>query len=102
MDRRRWLQYERSQRAPDRCLFGAAPQRREEPAQRTSNPAFDMTAIARFSRRAGVGGDIVILASPADHCASKLLGVVAMDCAHLPPARPLSLHSHVGEPMLFR
>ena len=36
MDRRRWLQYERSQRAPDRCLFGAAPQRREEPAQRTS------------------------------------------------------------------
>ena len=30
------LQYERSQRAPDRCLFGAAPQRREEPAQRTS------------------------------------------------------------------
>jgi hypothetical protein len=31
MDRRRWLQYERSQRAPDRCLFGAAPQRREEP-----------------------------------------------------------------------
>src|SRR5271166_913327 len=32
----RWLQYERSQRAPDRCLFGAAPQRREEPAQRTS------------------------------------------------------------------
>ena len=29
-------QYERSQRAPDRCLFGAAPQRREEPAQRTS------------------------------------------------------------------
>src|ERR1700746_360801 len=36
MDRRRWLKYERSQRAPDRCLFGAAPQRREEPAQRTS------------------------------------------------------------------
>src|SRR5271166_2441327 len=36
MDRRRWLQYERSHRAPDRCLFGAAPQRREEPAQRTS------------------------------------------------------------------
>src|SRR5260370_4290436 len=36
MDRRRWLQYERSQRARDRCLFGAAPQRREEPAQRTS------------------------------------------------------------------
>src|SRR5271167_4437574 len=36
MDRRRWLQYERSQRAPDRCLFGATPQRREEPAQRTS------------------------------------------------------------------
>ena len=36
MDRRRWLQYERSQRASDRCLFGAAPQRREEPAQRTS------------------------------------------------------------------
>src|SRR6266404_1014319 len=35
MDRRRWLQYERSQRAPDRCLFGAAPQRREEPAQCT-------------------------------------------------------------------
>src|SRR5258705_848939 len=33
MDRRRWLQYERSQRVPDRCLFGAAPQRREEPAQ---------------------------------------------------------------------
>ena len=32
MDRRRWLQYERSQRAPDRCLFGAAPQRREERA----------------------------------------------------------------------
>jgi hypothetical protein len=30
MDRRRWLQYERSQRAPDRCLFGAAPQSREE------------------------------------------------------------------------
>src|SRR6266436_9115440 len=30
------LQYERSQRAPDRCLFGAAPQRREEPAQCTS------------------------------------------------------------------
>src|SRR5271167_465964 len=36
MDRRRRLQYERSQRAPDRCLFGAAPQRREEPTQRTS------------------------------------------------------------------
>src|ERR1700741_3606894 len=36
MDRRRWLQYEHSRRAPDRCLFGAAPQRREEPAQRTS------------------------------------------------------------------
>src|SRR4029077_319399 len=36
MDLRRWLQYELSQRAPDRCLFGAAPQRREEPAQRTS------------------------------------------------------------------
>src|SRR5258705_295358 len=33
MDRRRWLQYERSQGAPDGCLFGAGPQRREDLAQ---------------------------------------------------------------------
>jgi hypothetical protein len=31
MDRRRWLQYERSQRAPDRCLFGAAPKGEKNP-----------------------------------------------------------------------
>src|SRR4029077_19878082 len=34
MDRRRWLQYERSQRAPERCLFsklvGEIPKRIEE------------------------------------------------------------------------
>ena len=36
MARRRWLQYERSQRAPNRCQPSAAPQGREEPAQRAS------------------------------------------------------------------
>src|SRR5271165_6741916 len=37
----------------------------------------------------------------ADHCASKLLGVVAVDCAHLPPAGPLGLHTDSGEPVLL-
>ena len=36
MARRRWLQYDRSQRAPNRCQPSAAPQGREEPAQRAS------------------------------------------------------------------
>src|SRR5260370_13687227 len=36
MDRRRWLQYDGSRRAADRCMLGAATQRREELAQRTS------------------------------------------------------------------
>src|ERR1700739_2383325 len=36
MARRAWLQYERSQRAPNRCQPSAAPPGREEPAQRAS------------------------------------------------------------------
>ena len=60
-----------------------------------------MTAVSRFSRWAVFDGDIVILARAADHCASKLLGVVAVDCAHLPPAGPLGLHTDSGEPVLL-
>jgi len=60
-----------------------------------------MTAVSRFSRWAVLYLDIVILAGAAYHGASKLLGVVAVDCAHLPPARPLGLNTDSGEPVLL-
>jgi hypothetical protein len=60
-----------------------------------------MTAIARFSRRAVLDGDVVILARATDYGAPKFLRVIAVDYAHLPPARPLGLHIDAGEPILF-
>src|SRR5271165_6975194 len=62
MDRRRWLQYERSKRAPDRCLSGAAPQRREEPAQRTRRS---------YSRLHAIIADSASFANSADRFANN-------------------------------
>ena len=71
------------------------------PRQPCPEPSFDVAAIARFSWRAVVDGNIVILARAPDHCASELLCIVAVDYAHFSPARPLSLHTHGREPILL-
>src|SRR5215470_11994556 len=60
-----------------------------------------MTAIARLSRRPLLDSDIVILARTTDYGAAKFLRVVAVDCAHLAPARPLGLHTDASEPILL-
>ena len=60
-----------------------------------------MTAIARLSRRAVFDGDIVILARTTNYGAAEFLRVVAVDCAHLSPARPLGLNTDASEPILL-
>src|SRR5690348_429717 len=60
-----------------------------------------MAPVPRLSRWAVLDGDRVILAGPTDHCATELLRIVAMDCAHFPPTRPFSLHAHADKPILL-
>ncbi|HWF48170.1 MAG TPA: hypothetical protein VG168_14270, partial [Bryobacteraceae bacterium] len=61
-----------------------------------------MAPISRFSRWAVLDGDTVILARAANHCASELFRIVAVDFAHFSPARPFGLHTDAGEPIFFR
>jgi hypothetical protein len=51
-----------------------------------SDTSLDMAPISRFSRWAVLDGDIVILARAANHCASELFRIVAVDFAHFSPA----------------
>src|SRR5215471_589773 len=60
-----------------------------------------MAPVPRFSRWAVLYDDIVVLARAADHCAAKFLGVVTVDHAHFPPARPFGLHTDGSEPIFF-
>ena len=60
-----------------------------------------MTAVPRFSRRSVLDGDSVILARPTDHCASELLGIVAVNWVHFSPAGPFGLHTDAGKPILL-
>src|SRR5262249_25155869 len=85
-------------------LFNIGKCRTFEPASPSypsPEAAFDVAAVSRFSRRSVFDGDIVILARATNHCASKLLCVVAVDRAHLSPAGPLGLHADAGEPVLL-
>jgi hypothetical protein len=60
-----------------------------------------MTAIARLSRRTVLDGYIVILARSTNHGAAKFLRVVAVDCVHNSPARPVGLDADSRKPFLF-
>src|SRR5215469_1611393 len=55
----------------------------------------------RLSGRAMVDGNIVVLASTANHGSTKFLRVVAMDFAHLSPAWPVGLDTNLRKPWLL-
>src|SRR5215471_7360692 len=61
-----------------------------------------MAPISWLSWWAVFNGDAVILARAADHRASELFRIVAVDFTHFSPAGPFGLHADGSKPIFFR
>ena len=63
--------------------------------------ALNMPTVVWLPRWTVLYDDVVVVARTADHRTTELLGIVAVDFSHLPPARLICRYTDLFEPMLF-